>query len=322
MANELGALHTLGFKPQTTPGSAESTVNTFLCTESISVNKNPKHIERKSHIGVGRLLPSRLGWFAPDGSATTEVMASQPHPWYWALGAVSSSRPAASTDPTVYLHTITVADTGPVNLTCEADRVFDHVKQADAKINKLKLAVKPGEVGTLEIEWLALDHTDGATLTSTPAFVTDVLTCRAVVIEVDDGVLATITDAEIEWDGMLKAPPTLQDGTGKPYVVRREAPPKVSGKLGFIDYPTAQLAKLTGATSFKLEVLLEGDTISNAYHKQLKITLPSCQYTGGLAPAIAAEVITGEADFEAYYDTVTSKQITVEAQNTIATINT
>jgi hypothetical protein len=228
MANELGALHTLGFKPQTTPGSAESTVNTFLCTESISVNKNPKHIERKSHIGVGRLLPSRLGWFAPDGSATTEVMASQPHPWYWALGAVSSSRPAASTDPTVYLHTITVADTGPVNLTCEADRVFDHVKQADAKINKLKLAVKPGEVGTLEIEWLALDHTDGATLTSTPVFVTDVLTCRAVVIEVDDGVLATITDAEIEWDGMLKAPPTLQDGTGKPYVRRRRRCPASS----------------------------------------------------------------------------------------------
>lgn len=321
MSNALGARHTLGFKPQTTPGTPETTVNTFLATESIAMDKNMTPIQRKAHYGAGVALPPRVGSIKPDGKAATEVMASQPHPWYWALGAVTTTQPAVSTDATVYLHTITDNGT-PVNLTGEANRVFDNAKQGDVRISKLKLTAKPGEVGHLEVEWMGLTHTDGATLTSTPVFVTDVLTCRSVIVKLDATQNLTVDQVDIDWDGGLESIAVLEGASGSPHTIRRKNFPKTSGKISFIDYPTAELAKLTAATPFALIVELDGDVISHTYSKFLRITLPACVYTGGLKPTIAEDVVTGDADFEAYYDTTTSRAILIEAQNTISAINT
>ena len=326
MGNFLGALHWVGFKPESSPGTAESTVNTFLASESVAMNKNMTPIERKAFYGSGVALPPRLGWIKPDGKAPSEVMASTPQPWYWALGHVNTTQPSASNDPTVYLHTITnyngTTQYQPVSLTAEAYRVFDSAKQAGVRISKLKLTAKPGEIAHLEIEWVGLTHTDGATLTSTPTFVTDVLTCRSAMVKIDGTQDVTVDSCEIEWDGGIEGVPTLESAAGSPHIIRRKDFPKVTGKLNFIDFPTAQLAKLTTATVFALIVELDGDTISHAYSKLLRITLPACVYTGGLAPTVAAEVVTGDADFAAYYDTGTSTQIKVEAQNTISSIDT
>ncbi|MEI6724602.1 MAG: phage tail tube protein [Actinomycetes bacterium] len=330
MGNFLGSEHWIGFKPQAVAGTAETTVSTFLVTESIKMDAKPKHVERKTFIGTGHKLPSRPGWTEPEGSATSEVHASQPQPWYWALGNVVATQPAVSTDPTVYLHTITEDalavskqnSGGPVLLSVEGNRVFDKCKQRDAKINKITLKAKVGEVATLEIEYQALGHTDGATSTSTPTFVTDVLTCRAVIVKIDGTQDVTIDDIEIVWDNKLKQLPVLEDVQGAPHVIQREGAPEGSGKLKFIDFPTAQLAKLAAATTFALIVELDGDTISHAYKKFLRVTLPACQYTPSLNPEIADKTITGSASFDAFYDTVTGRQILVEAQNTLSAINT
>lgn len=315
MANAHGSKHWVGFKPQAVAGTAETTVNTFLLSTGIQINKNPKHIERKAFISTGRQMPMLKGWSEPSGKLTTEVAASQPHPWYWAMGTVNTTTPTTG----VYLHTITIGD--PVNLTCEADRVFDKAKQADVKIDKLTLTANVGEVATLAIETLGCSHTDGATLTSTPAFVTDVLTTRASLISIDGAQDFTAQDVEVAFDGGLEQLPVLESADGAPHVVRRKDVPKTSGKLKFIDFPTALLTKLVNATSFALIVYLEGDTISGNYKKFLRVTMPACQFTDGFDPDISAEVITGEASFGAFYDTVTSIQMKVEAQNTIATIN-
>lgn len=323
MGNFLGARHWIGFKPQAVPGTAETTVTHFLASESISMDKNMTPVDRKAHYASGVQLPGRLGWIKPNGKALTEVMASQPHPWYYALGANSTTQPAASTDPTVYLHTITAPASGaPVNLTAEADRVFDQAKQGDVMISKVKLTAKPGEIAHLEIEWMALTHSDGATVTSTPTFLTDVLTCRAALIKIDGSQTLAVDDIDVEWDGGLEQIPVLESVSGSPHIIRRKDFPKVSGGIKFIDFPTAELSKFVAATPFAFIVELDGDTISNAYKKFLRVTLPACQYTGGLAPPIGEQVITGDANFTAYYDTVTSQLITVEAQNTIASINT
>jgi len=320
MPNFLGSKHTLGFKPQATAGSAEATVTTFPSTLSFGMNANAKHIERKSHIGTGRNLPSRLGWTEPAGKAVAEVMASQPHPFYWALGGVASSQPAVGTDPTVYLHTITATD--PVRLTAEGDRVFDKAKQADVYINKITLKGQIGETATCEIEWFALGHVDGATTTSTPVFVTDVLTVRSATVKIAGTQDLTIPEFEIAWENNLEQLPVIAEVAGAPSVIRRKEPPKCGGKFKFIDFPAAELARLNAATSFAVVVELIGPTISNTYKKFLRVTLPACQYTGGFDADISESVITGDGDFDAFYDTVTSRQILVEAQNTITTINT
>lgn len=321
MGNFLGARHWIGFKPQAVPGTAEATVTTFLATESMAMNAKPSAIERKTHVGTGRALPGRKGYIKPENKCTAELMASQPQPFFWALGAVTSTQPAVSTDPTVYLHTITESADGPVNLTVEGDKVYAKAKQADAKINKLTLTGQTGEVARIALEGLALTHTEPTTLTSVPVYVDDVLTVMAASIKIAGQPDLTIDNFEIAWEEGLEQLPTIEDADGAPHVVRPKDIVKVTGKLKFIDMPSAELARLMAAEVFSLETEMDGTVISNSYKQFARVTLPACQYTGGLDADISDSVITGEADFAAYYDTVTGHQSLVEFQNTVSTIN-
>lgn len=309
--NYNGAEHWIGFAPQEEAGTPEAIVTTFFPSTSIGMYRNHKPIERKSAIATGRVLPSRKGIDEPASKTTAEALASQPHPWYWTLGAVDTTQPAAGEHPTVYLHEINEGD-APVNLTGEANRVFDTAKQGDLMIAKLKLSGSVGEVAVIEFETLGLTHEDNAELTSVPVFPDDPLTVLGAMIKVD-GVLDTrIQEFEVEYDSKLELVPTL--------AVRRKEPPSISGKLKFIDFPADQLAKIANAETFSVIVLLEGAVISGSYRKFLQVELPACQYSGGLDPDIGSEVLTGEADFNAYYDIVTGRQIRVLSQNTVADI--
>jgi hypothetical protein len=331
LGNFLGEKHTVGFKPEAAPGTPEATVTAFMVSEGLDMYAHPTAIERKSFLGTGVELPSRSGWIMPGGSVPAEVLASQPQPWYWLLGHVVTTQPAVSTDPTVYLHTISddalavskqnASDS--VSLTAEGNRVFDACKQAGVKLNQIKLSVVPGEVGKIELQWSALTHTDGATLTSIPAFLTDSLDCKSVAVSLAGSPDLTVTTADVTIDvGHEQLPTLVAGGAGHPQVIRRKDRLGVSGSIGWLDYPAAQLAKFVAATTFALVIELQGDTISNTYKKFLRITLPACQYSGGLEPSIAEGVITGDATFKANYDTSTGLQVKVEAQNTVATINT
>ena len=318
MANELGAKHWLGFRPQAAASVEEGTVNRFLATTEFSMNKNPKRIERKASLSSGRRRVNVAGSSMPEGKATFEVMASQPQPWYWALGQATTSQPDATNAASVYLHTVTDADL-PVRLTAEGYKVFQSAKQGDAYIDKIKLVGQAGEQAMCEMEWFALTHTEPATLTSTTAFAGDILTMSNCAITLGGASSLIIPSVEIEWDGMLEQVLAFNNSVN-PARIRRKEYPKVTGKLKFIDFPTAELAKYLAATSFALVVTLEGETISGAYKQMLRVTLPVCQYTGGLDSPIGTEVITGEADFEAYYSTADSHQIKVEAQNASSSI--
>ena len=313
----LGQLHWVGFKPQASAGSAETTVNNFLVSEKVNLKANPNHVERKVYLTTGRPLPDRPGWIAPSGSASGEVHYSFPHPWYWALGAVTTTTPAG----TARLHTIT--DGGaPVRLTVEADQQYSKKKQADAYVSKLVLNAKVGEGAKLDMEWLALGHTEGATLTSTPSFPADPATCTAVAVTVGGAQRFDVEGIQITWDGKLEGKPVLTNANGgQPQTIRRASPPEVTGQLDFIDFPTAELTKFLAGTEFALILELQGAVIATTYKYFLRITLPACQYTGGLDPEAADQVITGSANFKASYDTVSAKQILVEAENILTAIN-
>lgn len=309
--NYNGAEHWVGFAPQTEAGTPEDVVSTFFPTTSLGMYRNQKPIERKSSIATGRMLPSRKGIDEPASKVTAEALASQPHPWYWALGACTTTQPDAAENPTVYLHEITEGD-GPINLTGEANRVFDMAKQGDLMVAKLKLAGSVGEVATIEMETLGLTHTDDATLTSVPVFPDDPLTVLGAMVKIDGELDQRIQDFEINYDGKLELVPTL--------AVRRKEPPSADGKFKFIDYPADKLSAIANASTFSLVVLLAGAVISGEYNKFLQVELPACQFTGGLDPDIGTEVLTGDADFSAFYDVVTERQIRVIAQNTVADI--
>ena len=319
MSNAMGAKHWVGFKPQAAAGSEEATVTTFLASDKVNLKANPQLVKRLASLTTGQELPGRVGMIMPSGSASVEVHASQPHPWYWALGANATTTPGGTTPR---LHTITEAD-APIRLTCEADMAYTDKKQGDVYIGKLVLNAKPGEQATLEIEWVALSHAEGATLTSVPAFTTDLLLCNSVSLSISGSENVTVDGCQITYDGKLEQKPTLVDTNGgEPQVIRRKEITEVTGKLDFIDFPTAELTKFIAGTAFALIVELQGDVIETTYKKFLRVTLPACQHTGGLDEEAADQVMTGSADFKAFYDTVTARKILVEAQNTITAINT
>lgn len=329
--NILGAKHWVGLSPEVTPGTPLAAVLNLFVDESLEMNANPTPIKRKSYLGTGVELPSRAGWIKPTGKVSVEAMASQPHPWYWLLGHVTSTQPAVSTDPTVYLHTITddALEATPqnggdsVSLTAQGNLVFDQATQPGVKLSKIKLIVTPGEVAKLEIEWMALNHTPGATLGTMPAAVTDVLVCTSVGIKVAGSSVLNVDSLDYEYTVNHEQLPTLiAGGTGTPQVIRRKDPAKGTGSIKWLDFPVTQLAAFLAQTPFSLVVELDGANISHSYNKFLRLTLPACQYTGGLTPQLGASVVTGDANFESFFDTTTSQQIKVEAQNTLVTITT
>ena len=143
LGNYLGAKHTLGFKPQAAPGTPEATRRHVLPDRVHPDGRGPEE-HRAQDLRRLRAGPCRRarGTISPKGKAKMEVAASQPHPWYWLLGGVAS----AHTGTLAYTHTITDAGDG-ILLTAEADRVFDHAKQADVKLDKLTLSGDPGRDG-------------------------------------------------------------------------------------------------------------------------------------------------------------------------------
>ncbi len=328
MTSYVGAEHWVGFRPQAVTGVPETTVNTFLSTEGLQMYPNPKHVDRKAFNASAVDLAPRVGTISPDGKCPTEVMASQPHPWYWAAGNVATTLTAASAGASAWLHTSVVpkasgmpaASGEPILLTAEGDRVFGDCRQGDVKVSKLKLSCTPGEVARLEVEWLGISHTEGATLTSTPTFTTDVLTCRNVILKVDGTQDLTVTSMDMEYDTGMKAVAVLEDADGALHEVLRDKRQQVTGNLKWLDFPAAQLTKFIAATSFALIVEIDGDTIFGANVKYLKLTAPVCVYTGGLNPNITDGNIDGAASFRAYYDTSTTQMLKVQAQNTISSI--
>jgi len=321
MSNVLGARGSIGFKKEAVPGAAEETVNLFFASTKFNVFQKPGVIEREARINTLATLPAKKGLLTPQGSVETELVAALPHPFYWALGNVSSSQPDATNAPTVYQHLITLLASGELpSLTVEGDKVDVQRKQAGAKINGLELSCAAGELATLTFDWLAKTHDDSPTLTSTPAYQLTPLTFEGAYITINETPSTLVENVTLKIDNGLEQKHILGDSR-LPGVVRREKVPKITGKLVFIDYPDEEYTKLVNATTFALVLRFRGEVISGTYYNQLEITLPAAQYTEGLEPDVEGDaVITAEGDFEAVYDSETAKMISIVAQNTVTVL--
>ena len=313
-----GPLHTLGMKQQGTPGTPETTVTNFFSTDNFSMNARPGLVPRKSSQGTGMVLPGRQGWIMPEGAATIEAHASQPHPWYYALGKDTVTTPSG----TVKLHTITYDPTVLLPVTIEGNKIYNKAKQGDCVLNTLTFNFKVLELAELVLGWMGLSHVEPATLTSTPSFTTNPLGTMAVNISIAGSQNFTVDSGSISWDNKCEQKPALTNASaGQPQQIRRKERPECKGQLDFIDFPADQLAAFLAATPFALIVELKGVVISTTYYEMLRVTLPACQYDGGLDSAAGQEAITGTANFTAYDDLATGNQIKVEAQtNNIASL--
>jgi len=307
MTNYFGGLGWIGFKKETTPGIAEATVAQFLQTESFVLNQDHKLIDLKANFGSIGDLPNLTGTLTPQGKATGILLAaSLPHPFYWALGKVTTTGTAAP-----YSHTIT-PDVNLPSLTVEGNEVAIKMKQSGVMINKLSLKCAAGEVAKLDMEWIGLKHTDNATLTSTPVYVTDFLTFAVGTISIGGTTVTNVGDIQLTIDNGFEALFSINN-TRYPADIVRKNKPKISGKISFIDFPTTLYNNLINASTFSLTLQF---TSSNG--NSLKIEIPAAQFQKGFDKEIKAENITADADFTVFQDTATGKIITVTAVNQVA----
>ncbi len=316
MTDLLGNEHWFGAKVQSVAGTAETTVSVFLATTKIKMDSNRDRIQRKAKLAARYELPGLNGNKHPTASCECELHASQPHPFYWALGAVSTT----TLEGSVKLHTITEAD-APVRLTLEAERIFQQDKQRDAYLGKLELGFKPGEIATLGLEFMALDQVDDATLTSVPACTDDPLTCSKASVSIGGQKDYTVESGSFAYDGSLEEKRGLTDlSEFLAGAIRRKGNPEITAKLDFLDFPKAYLTDMRNAESFAVVIELTGELIESTYYKRVRVTLPACQWTGGLDPEISEGLITGSAEVTAYLDPVSGKRIIIEAWNEIASL--
>ncbi len=316
MTDLLGNEHWLGAKLQAVAGTPETAVTVFLPTTKIKMDGNRDRIERKAKLATRYQLPGLPGNWHPTASCDCELHASQARPFYWALGAVVTTAPGT----TAKLHTITEAD-APPRLTLEANKVFQKDRQADAYLGKLELGFKPGEIATLGLEFMAVSHDDDVTVTSTPTYTADPLVCSKASVSIGGVKDYTVEGGSIAYNGNLEEKRGLTDLTQfLASTLRRKDNAEITAKLDFLDFPKAYLADMQAAENFALVVELTGALIESTYYKFVRVTLPACQFTGGLDEEISEGLITGSAEITAYYDTVTGRRILIEVQNTIASL--
>lgn len=319
MPDFLGTKHWLGARPQTAAGVPEATVNTFLHTSKIQMDAGTELIERTATLGTGYALPSLPGWQHPSASCTCEVHASVPQPWYWALGAVNTTSPG----PTARLHAITEAD-APVRLTLEANKVYQRDRQADAYVSELQFTFKAQEIAGLDLSFLALSHAADVVTTSVPVFTNlDPLVCSRASVSIGGAKDYTVEGGSVSYNGALDAAFGLTDQTERQALkIRRSGVPEITASLDFLDFPKTYLDDMMAAQSFALVIELLGAIIETTHRRLHRVTLPCCQFTGGLDAEIGEGLITGSAEIKAYYDPVTGRRILVESQNTVASIIT
>lgn len=318
----LGQAGSLGFKEEAVPGTPEDTVDIFFSTEPFNALQEQEPIEREANIQQNMRLPGKAGAKLPQGNQKSELMANRGHPFYWALGNISVSQPDTTSAPTVYRHTATIDSSLP-SLTCEADKVDSWKKQAGVKINKINLAAAFGEIVKMDFDWFGLTQAEPGSFSSSPTFINDPLCFAGIDISIGGESSTKVSTLDMEINNDLEQIGAL-NSTVSAAQVRRKGDGgslMVTGKLGFIDYVATEYARLLAASTVAMIFTFQGVTaITGAFFPYVKITLPAVQYKGGLNPEIGSGVITDEGDFEAHYDTATSSGITVEIQNTVASL--
>lgn len=314
----LGATGYLGFVKETVPGTPESPVTTFIPTESFVCFKDPKNIDRSATQGTLGHLPPVPGAQVPFGKLEGELHATHSAPVFYILGGTMVDTEVVPA--TVWTHAMEIGAT-PMSFTALGDMVYAKHEQGGGFMSKVELEMTAGEAASLKAEWLAKVDDDASAEAPVVAWPTSKpLTFVGAKITLAGAESSVIDVASISIDNSAQAKLILKE-LATPGQIRRKDIPKITGKLAFIDYPTAEYQRFRDAGTCALELLFSGAVIGGGPNKQfMKFALPAIAYTGGFDEDCKTEEITCEAEWEACLDTATGKILTVTAQTGAATL--
>jgi len=288
----IGVIGWIGLATEATPGTANATVNTFFATESYQAVQSHEPVAVEANLASLSKVGYLKGKLTPKGSLSAPLSIDNASVFYWALGTDS----VVDNGDGTYTHTITPALILPT-FTVHADEVIDQIEQAGGKVSKLTVSAAAGEVAKISMEWFALSHNEGVTLTETVAMPTKFVNFTEAVITIDSTTAINVDNIEFSIENNLETLFTL--GTSRyPQKVMRNDRPTYSGKLVLIDWDANLYQKMINADNVAITF-----KFTDPDGNYVQVDLPKVQFTGGgFEPEISTGRITAEPEFEAVGD--------------------
>jgi len=218
-----------------------------------------------------------------------------------ALGSVST---VGSSDP--YTHTFTGESTGLLPSYTMESKVSDIVyRMAGCHLNSLEIACVAGGVATWNTSWRAI--TEATATAASASFPADLpLTWDMFTFKVDDTENVDIEGFTIRAENNLDVWYAVTNNPQRPLAQGR----RVTGSITLGFTADTWLTKMTGNTSFKLEIL--GTYSAN---RTLTITIPKAYIMTDPRPEIRPGRLISTVPFTAAYDATATNDISIVLKN-------
>jgi len=253
-----------------------------------------------------------LGAFRARGNIEFPVEPENGIGWYlkWALGSVSSAKQG---ETSAYKHTFKSADdiksfTGRIGADTD-ERVL-----GGCLLNSLALRFAHGEEIRGVAEVFAAEEAKGSI--GSPTFsALDPFVFSQATVEFADTAKAIVAEGEVRINNRI---PFDRGVLGSRYFPKiRVGKRLVDGRLSLFFDDATEYDRFLAGTEFKLELLTAGPAIgATGYNYTLNLIMTKCVYLRDTAPHIdRRELIVLDAPFQAFYDSTSATEITVELIN-------
>lgn len=305
-----------GYKKEAVRLTAETTPTSWFGVDPGSeINHRLVLLEDKGLRGVKATFPSKAGMLITDGKIAMPLRTAF-------IGAflqmiLGNASTAATAEATAYKHTFVLpTSTQPPTYTFFVDRSLGVKKYNGCAVKKLSM--KSGADGFIQVDTDIIGLTEAAGSIGSPSYAAETipLTYQHGIVKLGGVTMTNIKEWALSIDTGLFA--KRNPGSQVASDVIAPGQMKIEGNMTIYFENETERAEFLVATKNALEFLITGDVIGTGVSEALNITIPKIAYKafpyGEVDGMLGAQVV-----FEAEYDTATSKLVTVDLTNMVAT---
>lgn len=224
------------------------------------------------------------------------------------LGASATAQPDIPNDPLVYEHTFTAGDISADSFTAQkgvekTDGTVQPFSYYGCKITDWEIGIGVDEICNLSLSVDAEQEASSDSLASASYPAQELFHFGGASLEVDDAVIATVSDANVSGSNSLKTDRYFLGQTGLKLEPREMDLRTIGGSL------TAEFANLTNFytafaadTAVKLELIFIGSVLpgTTGFFREFSVTLNDVRFTGETPTIEGTDVGVENIPFEAF----------------------
>jgi hypothetical protein len=234
-----------------------------------------------------------------------------------AMGAVTSTAKVAP-NAAVYDHVITEAETKP-SLTIEQGITNNVRRYAGCIATGFKITAKAGEVVKFSSPIKAKSQATATTITAAYT-TTRPYNFNEVAFKVGSTQISEVVSMELEYKNNLEVLHALSSSNDPNYTYVKGS--EVTGKVEmYLDSTTtAEMTAYLAKTDRVIDVVMTGDTIGSSSNNGIAIAIPKATYKTAVTE-IKEDYNLVTVEFVGYYDTATSKLLSVTFTNLLTALS-